>query len=114
MFYLNLLIKDETNTDLLKKYLAFLRDNETKLEKENLPHEPFLKELEYYSIFFEKNELNELFGYSFETEKNKMIKLLQTYSLNIKNNTFKDFQKNIKKITLEDYLISQFHITLKN
>ena len=97
MFYLNLLIKDETNTDLLKKYLAFLRDNETKLKKENLPHEPFLKELEYYSIFFEKNELNELFGYSFETEKNKMIKLLQTYSLNIKNNTFKDFQKDIKK-----------------
>ena len=41
--------------------------------------------------------MNELFGYSFETEKNKMIKLLQTYSLNIKNNTFKDFQKDIKK-----------------
>ena len=57
MFYLNLLIKDETNPDLLLRYLFFLKDNENNLEKENLLHEKFKNELEYYSIFFEKDNI---------------------------------------------------------
>ena len=35
MFYLNLLIKDETNISLLLNYLSFLKNNELILEKEN-------------------------------------------------------------------------------
>ena len=61
-FYLNLLIEDETNKILLKKYLRFLKDNEKELEKENIIHEGFDKELIYYSIFFEKEEVYDLFG----------------------------------------------------
>ena len=54
MFYINLLIKDETNIDLLLKYLTFLQKNKKELEKENLLHEKFYDELNYYSVFFEK------------------------------------------------------------
>ena len=58
MFYLKLLIRDETNVDLLNKYLSFLQkgENEEYLEKEGMPHEKFYDELKYYSIFFEKEE----------------------------------------------------------
>ena len=38
MFYLNLLIKDETNPDLLLKYLNFLKENEKYLENKSIPH----------------------------------------------------------------------------
>ena len=96
LFYLHLLIKDETNPDLLLKYLFFLRDNKNKLDEENLPYEIFEEELEYYSVFFEKNKLHELFGYTFESEKTKLIHLLEDYSKSIKNNTFQDYKKKLK------------------
>ena len=88
MFYLKLLINDETNIKLLKKYLLFLKKNETMLEKEELPYEKFYDELRYYSVFFEKKELKENFGCDFESEKIKLINLLECYSSSISNNNF--------------------------
>ena len=54
IFYLNLLIQDETNIELLEKYLIFLKKNEDFLEKENIQHEKFHNELKYYSVFLKK------------------------------------------------------------
>ena len=97
MFYLHLLIKDETNINLLKLYLLFLKTNIDYLEKKQIPHENFLDELNYYSIFFEKDELNKLFkNYNFIPEKTKLINLLNDYTKNIKNNSFQKFKEIIK------------------
>ena len=82
LFYLNLLIKDETNITLLKDYLLFLKKNETLLEKENIPHEKFEDELNYYSVLFEKDKLKDLFGYELKTEKSKLVDLMNDYSTN--------------------------------
>ena len=98
IFYLNLLIKDETNIELLEKYLIFLQKNEDFLEKENILHEKFFDELEYYSVFFEKDKLKNLFGdYKFESEKTKLINLVNDYYINLKNNTLEKFKKELNE-----------------
>ena len=98
IFYLNLLIQDETNVELLEKYLIFLKKNEDFLEKENIQHEKFYDELKYYSIFFEKEKLKNLFSeYTFESEKTKVIKLIQDYYYNLEKNTLEQFQEKLEK-----------------
>ena len=96
MFLLNLLIKDETNKELLKRYLFFLKKNEFDLEKEKIPYETFKNELEYYSIFFEKKELIELFQSEYKSQKEILINLLNDYMNNIKNKTIEKFKEEIK------------------
>lgn len=97
IFYINLLIQDETNLDLLAQYLNFLKKNEDFLEKEEVPHEKFYDELKYYSVLFEKEKLKDLFNYEFESEKIKLIKLLNNYYTNLKNKTIEEFQKELEK-----------------
>lgn len=94
LFYLNLLIKDETNVDLLKLYLEFLQKNENNLEKEGIPHETFESELNYYSIFFEEEYLNGLYSKKFISEKEKFKKLLIDYRDNIKSKTLNKLQED--------------------
>ena len=96
IFYLNLLIKDETNPDLLLKYLQFLKNNKEELENKKLLYENFKDEMNYYSIFFEKKKLHKLFLSQLESEKSKFINLLQDYSTSIKNNNFENFKICIK------------------
>lgn len=93
LFYLNLLIKDETNVDLLKLYLEFLQKNENNLEKEGIPHERFESELNYYSIFFEKEYLN-IYSKKFISEKDKFKKLLIDYRSNIESGTLNKLQED--------------------
>ena len=97
LFYLNLLIKDETNINLLKDYLLFLKNNKTLLEKENIPHEKFEDELNYYSVLFEKDTLKTSFKYEFKSEKSKLLNLMNDYYNNLKNKTFKEFHNEIEK-----------------
>ena len=97
LFYLNLLIKDETNITLLKDYLLFLKKNETLLENENITHEKFEDELNYYSVFFEKDRLKDIFGYDLKTEKYKLVYLMNDYYNNLKKKSFKEFKKKIEK-----------------
>ena len=98
IFYLNLLIQDETNIELLEKYLIFLKNNEELLEKENILHEKFYDELKYYSVLFEKDKLKNLFGeYEFVSEKTKLIQLIKDYYTNLKNNTLEQFQEKLKQ-----------------
>ena len=105
MFYINLLIKDETNIDLLLKYLTFLQKNKKELEKENLLHEKFYDELNYYSVFFEKTELKEKFNYDFESEKTKLINLLKFYSNSLKTKALEELKNKIEK----DYINRSFN-----
>ena len=95
IFYLTLLIKDETNPQLLLRYLSFLKDHEKELEKLDIAHETFKNELEYYSVILEKNKLKILFGKSFKSEKEKTKELLMDYLNNIKNNTMESFINKI-------------------
>ena len=97
MFYLNLLIMDETNVDLLSKYLSFLQKNEKYFEKEKIPHEKFNDEIKYYSIFMDKNEIKKEFGNDFESEKTKLINLLENYSNSIKNKNIDEFRNKLKE-----------------
>ena len=101
MFYLNLLIKDETNPNLLLKYLNFLKENEKYLENKSIPHETLLKEIEYYSIFIDKNEFKS-FNFTFESEKDKLINLLKEYYINIKNNKIEEFKEKTKLKRIKD------------
>ena len=103
MFLLNLLIKDETNKELLKRYLLFLKKNEIDLEKEKIPHEKFKDELEYYSIFFEKKELVELFQSEYKSQKEILVNLLNDYMYNIKQKTLEKFKEQTKKNIKQRY-----------
>ena len=104
IFYLNLLIQDETNIELLEKYLIFLKKNEGFLEKENIQYEKFSDELKYYSVFFEKEKLKNLFSeYKFDSEKTKLINLINAYYTNLKNNTLKQLQKQLEKENAKRY-----------
>ena len=96
-FYLDLLIKDEANKALLLNYLKFLKENEKNLDKENLIHEKFIDELNYYSIFFDKEELKNYFDYDDISEKDKLLNSLSEYSLNINNKSLDTFKTKIKK-----------------
>lgn len=78
--FLKLIILDNTNKDLITKYLNFIEKNEISLQKGKYKdfYETFNDELKYYSILFEKNnafliekKLNKL------SEKELFFKLLE-------------------------------------
>ena len=76
-----IMIKDNTNRDVLKKYLLFLKDNYEKLiyidKNYNDYIESYNDEIKYYQICFTKKELNENFDYYKEfSEKEKFQKLV--------------------------------------
>ena len=95
-FYLKLLIKDETNIDLLNHYLEFLKINEEYLNENNIPHETFNNELKYYSVFFEKANLIK-YGIQYESQKIKFINILNDYYNSIKNNKLEDLKQREEK-----------------
>ena len=113
LFFLNLIIKDETNINLLKEYLLFLKNNEMFLEKEKIPHENFIDELNYYSVFFEKDELKKLFGFEFKSEKTKLIQLIKEYYNSLNNNTLKELKKKLKDENKRRYFNQPISFNLK-
>ena len=99
LFYINLLIKDETNKLLLKKYLKFLKDAEEKKITISYPHETFKDELDYYLPFLEEDELIKEFNYqNFISEKTKVKELLENIKDSIEKETFNEFKQQLKKI----------------
>ena len=74
-----------------------MKKNKTHLEKEKILHEAFNDELNYYSILFEKDKLKILFGSELESEKSKLVNLMNDYYNNLKKKTFKELQKKIEK-----------------
>ena len=110
---MHLLIKDETNINLLKDYLLFLKKNKTHLEKEKIPYKTFNDELNYYSILFEKDKLKILFGSELESEKSKLVNLMNDYYNNLKKKTSKNFKKKLKNNINQDFSINQFLLIQK-
>ena len=104
MFYLNLLIMDETNINLLSKYLSFLQKNLQYFEDEKIPHEEFNDELKYYSIFFEKDKIKKEYGNDFESEKTKLINLMEKYLNGITNKKLKELKNELKEEKFGRYL----------
>ena len=96
LYYIKLLIKNNTEKALITKYLYFLKyleDNDLKI---NYPHESFIDELKYYLPLFEEKELEDLKSQLFISEKSKFIDLLEQFS-NIKKDELDKFQKKIEK-----------------
>ena len=92
LYYIKLLIKNNTEKALITKYLYFLKyleDNDLKI---NYPHESFIDELKYYLPLFEEKELEDLKSQLFISEKSKFIDLLEQFS-NIKKDELDKFQK---------------------
>jgi len=76
-----IMIKDNTNRDVLKKYLLFLKHNYEKLKDIYNNYSEYIEsyndEIKYYQICFTKKELNDIFDYYKElSEKEKFLKLV--------------------------------------
>ena len=104
LFYLKLLIRDNTNTRLIKEYLSFLKRN-PQLEALNLDYK---KELEYYMVCLTKSELNKLKEEKANDEKDNLIRFLsKLYEAEEKN--YAKFSEEIKTKEIKNilFLISQ-------
>ena len=98
LFYTKLLIKDNTNKNLLKKYLKFLKHIEKNKIILNNPHENFKDELNYYLPLFDENDLKEFHYTNFTSEKEKVEEILNNIRNSINNNSFKELKDSIKNI----------------
>ena len=84
---LTLLINDDTNKDLLKEYLNFLKENDAKLiSLYNDCYEEFQDELNYYYIFFDTQELKSDFNLVKKSQKEEFIENLLSISKLNKDN----------------------------
>ena len=70
---ISLLIQDNTNKDLVKKYLLFLKEYEKSIKIKN--KETYKDELNYYKVMFEPQEVEEYFQRKkiFQKETNLLI-----------------------------------------
>ena len=76
IFLLKLHIQDNTNKDLLKLYLNFLKNNKEFLEKEYNTIENFDCEYSKYKVVFTPDEIKKYFKLEKISEKNKFFNLL--------------------------------------
>ena len=85
LFYVDLLIKDDTNKILLKRYLTLLKNIDEKNIQLKYPHENFKNELNYYLPLFNKEELLEFNYNNYRDEKEEILELLINIKDSIKN-----------------------------
>ena len=100
IFYLKLLIRDNSNIKLIKEYLSFLKTN-PQLETLNLDYQ---KELQYYMVSLTKSELNELKEKKINSEKDNLIQFLNNLC-EVKNSS--DFY-DIKTKIIQDFKTHSF------
>ena len=96
LFYVDLLIKDDTNKILLKRYLTLLKNIDEKNIQLKYPHENFKNELNYYLPLFNKEELLEFNYNNYRDEKEEILELLINIKDSIKNKKFNEFKNNIE------------------
>ena len=98
LFYIKLLIKDDTNKKLLKKYLMFLKYIEEKNITLNYPNEKFETEINYYLPLLDKNDLKELNEVNlFKSQKEELIELLKKIKEHFENNTINDYKNSLEE-----------------
>jgi len=94
--YIKLLIRDNTNKTLLIKYLTFLKDNETTLNKITHNFEAYKDEVEYYKVCFDKKEYKNYFDLTKEkSEKDNLLEFMKNF-IKIKNK--EEFNKMCENI----------------
>ena len=76
IFLIKLLIQDNTNKDLLKLYLQFLKDNDKFLKNEYNIIENFEIEYDKYKVVFTTEEIKQFFGLDKESEKDEFLNFL--------------------------------------
>ena len=105
LFYIELLIKDDTNKKLLIKYLKLLKNIEENNIKLNYPHEKYNDEFNYYLPLLDKNDIINEFGYkNFKSEKEKVKDLLKNIKYSIENETFNKLKNELEEI---DFIYNQ-------
>ena len=104
LFYVRLLIRDNTNTILLKDYLQFLEHNKEELTKIINNLDIYENEVEFYKVCFTKQEYMSNFNLDkIKSEKDNLIEFL-TGIKNAKDlNELKDKRKSIKSIIKNPY-----------
>ena len=96
---LSLLIQDNTNKILIKKYLLFLQKNESKL-KNLLKIEAYEEEYNYYSVIFTCDEIKNNFNkIKLLSEKEKFINLLKEIK-DLSENNYNKYKNAIDKSKL--------------
>ena len=111
LFYLQNLIRDNTNDDLLKNYLAFLKKYETLLSKEyGINFENYFDESNHYQVCFKKNQMisDNIKNTKNQSEKEKLITLLNGILLlkDDNENILKNFIAS-KKQELDNFIFNQ-------
>ena len=92
LYYLKLLIRDNTNKLLIKKYLKFLKSKENEIKKNFLNIEEYKNEISFYKVCFIRDEIKELGEDKDKSEKQNFIYFLKDLS------SIKDLENNYNLI----------------
>ena len=100
LYYLKLLIRDNTNKILIKEYLKLLKSNENEIKRSFENIEEYKDEILFYKVCFNQNELKELGEKKDKSEKQELINFLQDLSeIEDQDNNFdKIFQYRFKRL----------------
>lgn len=114
--YIKYIIKDNTNPDLLIKYLKFLKFNDTRLKETEIKIENYNNEIEHFKFCICKKKLHEeLFFIIEKTEKEKLYMLLGEISiLDIDKKEVIDNYFDSKKKEFENFVAFNQPISFEN
>ena len=80
IYYIKLILRDNTNKKLLEKYLKFLKKNESELQKTFPNLDDFQNEVRFYKVFFNKDDYYKIFQLQKEkSEKEELIDFLTQF-----------------------------------
>ena len=113
IYYIKLILRDNTNEKLLEKYLIFLKKNESELQKTFPNLDDFPNEVGFYKVFFNKDDYYKIFQLQKEkSEKEELIDFLTQFK-NCSN--LQQFKKLISTIkTMNEYSYFNQPITGEN
>ena len=92
IYYLKLIIRDNTNKKLIKEYLKFLKSNQKEIKEYFQNIEEYKDEILFYKVCLNQNDLKELGEYKDKSEKEKFIEFIKELS------NINDIVKNISQI----------------
>ena len=113
IYYIKLILRDNTNKKLLEKYLKFLKKNESELKKAFPNLDDFQTEVEFYKVFFNKDDYYKNFQLQKKkSEKEELIDFLTQFN---NCSDIQQFRKLISTIkTMNEYSYFNQPITGEN